>query len=350
MKPIKFTIFAATAALLTVGAVSCKNSDNDFPDYEGGVSAFFANQYPTRTIVLGDWDQGDNTLDNQHKFQILATQGGAYESQNLKINVAVDETLVDGLTFPDGSPVKVMPGNYYKLATTTFTKKYPYFFGSDVELTDAFFADPDAIKNTYVIPLVMVNAIGADRILTGTPAAEGATPVRTDASAWSVLPQDYVLYCVKYVNPWDASYVRTGKDEITDAAAGNSTVNRQPEYIEKGEVVRLTTKSMTEVIFPLSTIVDTADGSKETLTCDLVLKFDGDNCTVSTQTPGMTASGSGKFVKKGAKHSINNEDRDVINLEYTVDFGPRQFKTTDQLIVRSREIVAEKDFKPVYTK
>lgn len=349
MKQIKFTIIAAAAAVLATGMVSCKNSDNDFPDYEKGVSAYFANQYPSRCIVLGEWPDGDNSLDIQHKFAIYATQGGAYKSKNLKINVAVDPTLIDGLTFPDGSPVKVMPENYYNIASTTFTKKADYFFGSEVELTDAFFADPDAVKNTYVIPLVMVNAIGADRILTGTPAAEGTTPARQNAAAWSVLPQDYTLYCVKYKNPWDASYIRTGKDKITDAT-GTSEVVRKPQYIEKGEVVFLTTKSMSEVIFPLSTVVPDGESVK-TLTCDLVLRFDSENnITVSTTTPGMTAEGSGMFVKKGEKNSINNEDRDAIYLDYKVNFGPRQFETSDVFTVRSREVVPELDFKPVYTK
>lgn len=348
MKQFKFTIFAAMAALLSVGAVSCENSNNDFPDYEKGVSAYFAYQYPSRCIVLGEWDQGDNSLDLQHKFQILATQGGAYASKDLKINVAVDPSLVDGLTFPDGSPVKVMPENYYKIASTTFTKKKDYYFGSDVELTDAFFADPDAIKNTYVIPLVMVNAIGADRILTGTPAIEGTTPVRQDASGWSVLPQDYILYCVKYVNPWDAAYARRGVDEITENGV-TTTQERKAEYVEKDEVVYLSTKSMTEVIFPVSTVVPDG-GSVKTLTCDLILKFDGDNCTISTNTPGMSASGTGKFVKDGEKHSINNQDCDALYLDYTINFGPRQIKTNDTLVLFSRNIKPEFNFNPTYNK
>ena len=33
---------------------SCENASNSFPDYEGGVSVYFAYQYPVRTIVLGN--------------------------------------------------------------------------------------------------------------------------------------------------------------------------------------------------------------------------------------------------------------------------------------------------------
>ncbi len=349
MKLFRNIAVAGLGVLLTVSATSCKNSDNDFPDYDGGVTVFFANQYPATTVVLGDWPDGDNTLNNQHKIQILATQGGAYKSKDITINVAVDPSLASNLTFPDGTPVKVMPDNYYSLESTTLTKKKDYLFGTDVQLTDAFFADPEAVKNTYVIPLLMLNQTGADRILSGTPASEDGSPVRTDASAWSVQPKDFVLYCVKYVNPWDASYVRRGLDWISEPGKDKYKVVRHEKYVEKDEVVRLNTKSMSEIVFPLSTVVPDGESVK-TLTCDLVLKFDGDNVSITSATQGMTASGSGKFVKLGDKNSFGNQDRDVLYLDYNVDFGPRQFETKDTLVVRSREIVPEFNFNPVYNK
>jgi len=348
MKYIKNNLIPALGVLLAVSAVSCKNGDNEFPDYDE-VTAYFAYQYPSRCVVLGDYPDGDNTLDNQHKVMILATQGGAYKSRNLKIDVVVDPSLVDNLTFPDGSPVKVMPESYYSLESTVFTKKKDYLFGSEVTLTDAFFADPDAIKNTYVIPVRMVNAHGADRILTGTPLNPEGSPAKCDASAWSVLPKDYVLYCVKYINPWHASYLRRGVDQISDAVEGNSVKIRHEKYVEKDEVVMLSTKSMNEVVFPLSTVVSDGESIK-TLTCDMILTFNGDDCTISTNTEGMTASGTGKFVKLGDKHSWDNADHDALYLDYQVNFGSRQFTTKDTLVVRSREVAPEFDFKPTYSK
>lgn len=349
MRYIKNSLLSGMALLFALSTVSCKNGDNDFPDFEGGVSAYFAYQYPARVIVLGDYPDADNSLDNQHKCMIMATQGGAYKSRDLKIEVALDPTLVDNLTFPDGSPVKVMPENYYELESMVLTKKKDYLFGSVVSLSDAFFADPDAIKNTYVIPLRIVNAIGADRILSGTPVVEGSNPARCDASAWSVLPQDYILYCVKFINPWHASYCRRGVDQVTDAEKGSYTQVRHEQYVEKDEVVKLTTKSLSQVVFPLSTVVPDGESVK-TLTCDLVLTFNGDDCTISTATEGMTASGSGKFVKLGDKNSWDNTDHDALYLDYQVDFGSRQFSTKDTLVVRSREVVPEQNFQPVYNK
>lgn len=344
MTNFKNSLIALGGIALMLSAASCKNGNNEFPDFEE-TTVYFANQYPARCVVLGDWSDGDNSLDNRHMIQILATQGGAYKSKDIKIDVVVDPKLAENLTFPDGTPVKVMPENYYKLVSTTFTKKYDFYFGSEVELTDAFFADPDAVKNTYVIPISMVKGTGFDRILTGTAINPEANPPRTDANAWSVQPKDFVLYCVKYANPWDAGYLRRGVD-IVD---GKEKVVRRGAYREQDEEVRLTTKSMSEVVFPLSTVVPDA-GSVKTLTCDMILKFNGDDCSISTSTPGMTATGSGKFVKLGEKKGFNNEDHNVIYLDYTVNFGPRQMQTKDTLVVQSRLIQPEYDFKPVYKK
>lgn len=348
MKIIRNSVIAGLSLVLSVAATSCHNQSNEFPDYEAGVTVYFANQYPSSILVLGDWADGDNSMALQHKCQIFATQSGAYKSKDIKIQVAVDPSLVNNLTFPDGSPVKVMPESYYTLESTTLTKKKDYLFGTDVSLSDAFFADPEAIKDTYVIPLRMVSQTGADHILTGTPKIEVSQPVITNPDDWKVQPQDFILYCVKYVNPWDASYLRRGVDKITENGV-TTTVERKAEYVEKDEVVRLTTKSMSEIVFPISTVVPDGESVK-TLTCDLILKFDGDNCTISSGTPGMTASGTGKFVKNGEKNSFGNQDRDGLYLEYKVDFGPRQFETSDILVLRSRQIVPEFNFNPTYNK
>lgn len=349
MKIFRNSLIAGLSILMSASMTSCNNQDNDFPDYQDGVTVYFSYQYPTTIMVLGDWPDGDNSLALQHKCQILATQSGSYKSRdNIKIEVAIDPSLADNLTFPDGSPVKVMPDNYYSLESTTLTKKKDYLFGTEVSFSDAFFADPDAVKNTYVIPLRMVRQTGADHILTGTPAVEGSTPARTDAGAWDIKPQDYILYCVKYVNPWHGSYARRGTDKITENGS-TTTQERKAEYVEQDEVAFLSTQSMTEVVYPLSIVVPDGESVK-TLTCELVLKFDGDNITVSTKTPGMTASGSGKFVKNGEKHSINNQDCDAIYLDYKVDFGPRQYETNDIFVLRSRQIAPEFNFNPTYNK
>ena len=334
---------------MSVAATSCQNQNNEFPDFEKGITVYFAHQYPSSILVFGDWPDGDNSMALQHKCQILATQSGAYKSKdNIRIEVAVDPTLVENLTFPDGSPVKVMPESYYSLESTTLTKKKDYLFGTDVNLTDAFFADPESVKDSYVIPLRIVGQTGADHILTGTPNNPEAQPALTDAEEWYKQPQNFILYCVKYVNPWHASYLRRGVDKITENGV-TTTQERKAEFVEKDEVVFLSTKSMSELVFPVSTVVPDGESLK-TLTCDLILKFDGDNVSISSGTPEMTASGTGKFVKNGEKNSFDGQDRDGLYLDYKIDFGPRQIETSDILVLRSRQIAPVFNFNPTYNK
>ncbi len=351
MNTIKYSTIIGLGALLGLSVVSCKNSDVDFPDHQDGIVAYFANQYPVKTITLGEDSEQDNSLDNEHKFKIFATHGGSYEPRELSIDVVVDNALVDGLTFDSEGKhqVKAMPENYYTLASTTFNHDHGFFYGSEVKLTDAFFADPDVIRNTYVIPLRMVAARGADRINSGEAVDPESNPSRSDVTAWNVQPKDFVLYCVKYVNEWDASYLRRGIDRITENGV-TTEVKRHKDYVERDEVVNLTTESLNACIFPVSTVVDDGSESGKTETCDLKLAFAADGtCTITSNTPGITASGTGKFVKRGEKKSWDNRDRDALYMEYSINFGTRQYSTLDTLVMRTRDIASEY-FNPTYTK
>ena len=73
------------------------------------------------------------------------------------------------------------------------------------------------------------------------------------------------------------------------------------------------------------------------------------SCAVSSATEGITATGTGKFVKDGEKKAWGNKDRDGIYLEYEVDFGSKVYTIKDTLVSRSREVVIE-TFSPTYKK
>ncbi len=496
-----FKLLLAGAAVSSM--VSCHNREQIFPPYEGGITAYFAYQYPVRTIVLGESETFETTLDNQHKCIIYGAMGGDYEGKDIVIDIKVDNTLADNMYFEDGSPVKAMPESYYKLGGNQLVYGGNFMGGVEVQLTDAFFADPDALKNTYVIPVVMDKIVkGADQIADGEPLIEGDTPIRTNPTYWNKTPMDYTLYCIKYINEWDGSWLRRGVDQVSDN--GTTTTNvRHEQYVENDEVTYLKTNSLKSVSFPVSTNVtfrtetqpgyalkmsnpaageanwsaqvwyqfdtpltvgkeytltcrakasqdynaaiflqcsgsdaqqyglgmnfttewteqtltfrpdnegtdkiafnfgdvaidlflddvscvmtgtedqlipngDFEDGTvgnwtswsglqtcvpgigyyvpaikEETraLTCDLLLTFsDNGDCTVTSATEGITASGSGKYVKDGEKLAWGNRDRDGIYLEYNVDFGPKQIAAKDTLVSRSREITLE-TYVPTY--
>ena len=331
-----------SAGILIFLMISCQNQKVEFPDFDYS-SVYFAYQYPVRTIVLGD-DIFDNTLDNEHKCAIYATMGGVYSNtKSIGIDITVDNTLCNNLYFDGGftSPVQPMPSNYYSLAANKIYLDHSLQGGVEVQLTDAFFADANALNNTYVIPLRMTDVVNADTILSGVPKIANAP--RCNATDWDVQPKDYVLYCVKFINPWHANYLRRGTDVITEG--GQTTTNvRHAQYVEKDQVCSMKTASLTSVIFPV-TVVNASNANE---TCELLLTFNEESkCTVSTTTSGFTASGSGSFVKLGDKNSWGDKDRDVIYLDYSIDMGGKTYATKDTLVVRDRGVKVE-EFTPAY--
>ena len=371
---LKKYIYGAALGAFSLSFASCYNADKDFPDYEGGTTAYFAYQFPVRTVILGN-DIYDNTLDNQHKIQIWSTMGGAYGGRDAYVDIAVDETLCDNLFFTDeggnaDEPVRPMPKEYY----TLLDSKIPYNGDSrgyvEVQLTDAFFNDPKAIANTYVIPLVMTGQKGFDHILTGSP-REGLTPSRTNTEDWDVLAKDYVLYCVKYMNPWQAKYIRRGVDNVTEKGVTTqvvrkdfSLVNTDLEHYKENpvnqndEVCSIHTKNMTQAIFPVS-----FKTSGASISCNLILTFNGNQCSITTDDENVTATGSGEFIEKGTEKAeykdyqwgSNNGQpvqRDILRLAYDVKFDNKniQVSTTDTLVVQTRESNKREFYTPKYVK
>ena len=351
---------------------SCYNADHEFPDYEGGTTAYFAYQFPVRTLVLGN-DIYDNTLDIAHKCQIWSTMGGAYGGRDAYADIVVDESLCDNLYFVDeggnpADPVLPMPSSYYNLASNQIAYNGDSRGYVEVQFTDAFFNDPKALENTYVIPLLMTGVKGIDHILTGRP-FDGQAPSRTNTDNWSVLAKDYVLYCVKYMNPWQGKYIRRGVDNVTERGKITtvvrqdfSLVNSDLERLKENpvnandEVCGITTKNMSQAIFPVS-----FKTSGASLSCNLILTFDGNKCTISTDDENVTATGSGEFIAKGTEMreykdfqwgSVNGEpvQRDILRLAYNVDFGSGkiQVSTNDTLVVQTRESNKREFFSPKY--
>jgi hypothetical protein len=313
-------------SLVLIAALSsCKNAEWEFPDYEMQ-SVYFAYQSPIRTVTLGE-DIFDTSLDNQHKVQIMATTGGVYlNKEDLAIGVAVDNSLTQGLKFSaGGANVTAMPANYYTLASNQIViPKGQLIGGVEVQLTDAFFADPKSIQTTYVIPLKMTSVNKADSMLAG---------------------KNYTLYAIRYINTWHGNYLRRGKDVLVGKTnpALNETVVRHMPYVEKDEVKMLTTRSLTQLELPV-----TYKGAGNTnINRTLLLTFDNSgNCTVASADGSFAASGSGKFIKRGEKNSWGNKDRDALYLNYQLELPDRNVTSTDTLVLRDRAVKAE-TFAPV---
>lgn len=334
-------IFLLFLTILTM--VACKNQDWDFPDFEYS-AVYFAYQSPVRTITLGE-DIFNSDLDNDFKFEIMATWGGGYTNrQDVIIDIVIDESLCNDLTNSDNSnPVISMPSDYYSLMSDQIIiEKGNIAGGVEIQLDEKFFEDSLALSHNYVIPMVMTNVEGADSILAGKTDFPEAS--KLESALWNVPAKDYVLYAVKYINKWDALYLRRGYDIITIDGV-ETQFYRNTEFIEQNEVCELNTLSLTELEFPLSL--------QDTLGIDysfsLILSFDswdGTECVLSAGENVVSASGNGKFIKQGDKNSWGNKDRDVLVLDYQVDLGSVQIKTKDTLVVRDRGVSIE-TFTPV---
>lgn len=326
---------------------SCHNQDWDFPDYDY-TTVYFSYQSPVRTIILGE-DIYDNTLDNQHKCLIMATMGGVYENRkNVTIDLVVDNSICDSARFgtKDGDKILAMPSNYYSLPSDmkVVIPAGEFSGGIEVQLTDAFFADPLAIKNSYVIPLKMSSVSNADSILSGKSDLDNPNPlIVTD---WVTVPKNYILYAVKYINPWHGSYLRRGVTQVKGSngnSALDTTIVYHSKYVEKDQVVKMSTLSMDKTTMSLIT---RTKGSKEDISFGLQIRFDNaGKCTVSQpDTANYTVSGEGTFVNDG--DIWGNKKRDVLYLKYNIDFGTSIHSFTDTIVMRDRDVTFE-TFTPV---
>lgn len=324
-------------SLLAVGVaamamVSCENQDTDFPDFDYQ-TGYFAYQTPIRTLVLGTDEVNNNTTDNEHKVRIYAVAGGTRNGIKATLGFVVDENLCNNLEFSDGTPVLAMPSNYYTIQGDQIPINGLNGY-VEVQLNDAFFNDPKAITNTYVIPLRLTDEYaGVDSILRGEPRVGVDNPWRLQATDWRVPPQDYVLYLVKFISPWSGNYLRRGIDKITEN--GTTTTNvRHEKYIEYDEVFNLATTALN-----MNTVSYKFDNN-----CNLLLTFseDGSECTFDTDNRDYKVSGTGKYVYKEDNPSPDfwgEKARDMIYLDYTVTTPTgKEVATKDTLVARDRAI------------
>lgn len=323
-------------------AVSCtKNKPLEFPNYKY-TTVYFPYQSPVRTLDLGS-DIVDNSLDNQHIFTVEATLGGVYSNtKDVSIGIVVDTTLGNNLTFGEtGKKAVVLPGSYYTFpkATSITIPSGSVMGGIQVQLTDAFFADPRSITNTFVLPLRMNSVKGADSILSGK--SDASNPDPRIAGNWGIVPKNYVLYAVRYINPWHGNYLRRGKEAIKDNT-GDTAIIYHTQYVETDQVVSTGTKSM----MLDSLLLNGKTRANVNLPFQLLLTFDnGGNCTIGGPAGGgYSVTGSGAFVKGG--DSWGGQNRDVLRMKYTVDFGTSVHTFTDTLVMRDRGIKFE-TFTPV---
>ncbi|HUX59470.1 MAG TPA: DUF1735 domain-containing protein [Bacteroidales bacterium] len=315
---------------------SCENMKFDYKDYDSQ-AVYFPFQYPVRTLSLGN-DIIDNSLDKQHKFHIGVSIGGLYaeNSKSWTVDYVVDNTLVENyLVNASNDTLRVLPASYYTInPTEVITIPKGSFSGLiEVQLTDAFFSDPKAIKGSYVIPL-KITATSADSILIGK--AITAPADRHIVANWvsQQTPKDYTLFGIKYVNPYHGKWLR--RCEIVEKDPTNTTVISttviRNTYVERDQIVALNTNSMSEVI---SNYV----GNLFTSTMSLTVA--GTAVTIKPVSgAALAATGTGTFKAGGESWGGKPYDAIYLNYTYTLANG-NKCSVMDTLVFRDRAIIVQ---------
>jgi len=330
--------------LLMMAMISCQNEDWSFPDYRFSTT-YLAYQSPVRTLVLGDYDLTDNTKDNKLQFSIGVSIGGMYENnQDRKVGYVLDETLTKNLYTNKGDTIVPLPQSYYTMspAGTVIVPKGQREGYIDIQLTDAFLNDPRAHKVRYVIPLKITSA-DTDSILRGKPIKTNPDP--RIAVNWVIVPKDYTLYGIKYINPYHGKYMHRGIDVLKNA--GGTVVDQviyRTRFVEANEIWYLETISRNQVV--LTGLVRRTAGSPGNF--KMVLTFDASgNCAIS-QFAGSNypVNGTGKFVTNGDEWGGVKRNAIILNYQITDAVKGEFHQATDTLVIRDRDVRLE-TFAPV---
>lgn len=320
-----------------IGLGACENFDIDHPDFDY-TSGFFPYQFPVRTLVLGDYIY-DNSNDNAHKFLISVAMGGVYENTEDRVfQIQVDESLCDNIYFTDeGEPVRALPSSYYTLSSESqiVIPAGKYNGNIEVQLTDAFFADPKAIGLSYVVPIVLQSSADVDTILSG----QSSNPLadRRVAAEWSVAPKDFTMFAVKYINEYHGTYFRYGTNTVTDSTSSQIESN---EYNTENYIVNYPTESLVTTgryQVGLTMFLNSETFGDEV---SMLLTFNGEDCSISApEGSAFAISGSGSFKPNAAVWG--DKDRDVIEINYTVSDGKNTCVGNETLVIRDRAVVME---------
>jgi hypothetical protein len=327
---------------LFVGLIACENQKNEFADFDY-TSGYFPYQHPVRILVLGDYIY-DNSNDNNHKFLISIAIGGIYENTKDRVfDIAVAPNLCANALFESTKDtIRLMPPTYYTLSSTNkLTVPAGQMNGSiEVQLADAFFNDPLAIKNTYVIPVRLLGSADVDTILQGKSSKSNPDP--RVVGLWDIPPKNFTMFAVKFINPYHGKYLHRGVSTVKNAS--NVEVEKQiyhQQYIVDDEVWSLVTSAKNQV---------TVQGvSRSTLipgTIKMNLTFANDGSCAITEVPGsqFVINGSGKFLNDA--DTWGNKKRDAIHINYKFTSGTNTYSATDTLVIRDRAVIMEV-YKPI---
>ncbi len=291
--------------VLTIGLIACV--DNKFEDFNY-TAGYFPFQYAVCTFNLND-----TTLSNSYKFKIPAIMGGVYKNPNdreLELEIA-SELCNRALFSSTMDTIHLMPSAYYTLGSSgKLIIPSGKFEGSiDIQFTNAFFNDPLASKLCYVIPLRIKSVTKLDSVLMGKSTLDNPDP--RIASQWSILPKDFIMLAVKFINKYQGNYFHRGASIVKDPT---DKVVESNIYNLNNEIWSLLPLGQNQVS------VNSQRNSKFLAGNHILnLAFNASGSITITNTEGSLV-GSGKFVKDGEEFGGQKRDLIVLSYIYTVQF------------------------------
>lgn len=324
---------------VVLGFIACENQDTDFEDF-GTTAVYFPFQTPARTLILGKYDIGINENDNNHRFEIGVTMAGVYTNKaNRLVHFQLDNSLLNEVT-----NVEALPSSYYTIETES-----PLIIPSGdfkgriaVQLTDDFFNDTLSFAGInqvhYAIPLVITQIEDVDTVLSGVPLV--SNPSRVRAEDWEVTPKDYTLFGIKFMNKYQAMYLRRGVDKMTNSSNETVSTVYHNQYVERDELVMVTTTGKNAV--ELSNIIRRgSEASPGDVNIELLFDDSG-NCSIrSFEGDAYNVSGTGQFVENGGIWGGKEHDAIFLDYSYTDAANNETHSVKDTLVVRDRNVVFE---------
>ncbi len=311
---------------------SCENQDVEFDDF-AYQAVYFPFQTPVRSLMLGDEEIGDNSIDLEHAFSIGASIGGMYSNtKNRLITVQFAPELASNITDADGNALEILPSAYYNATFDKIIIPAGSFFGKmRVNLTDAFFADPLTTGLHYVVPVRITDAAG-DSILSGAPVSTINSPDPRISDHWVTTPKNYVLFGIKYINTTHGMYLLRGKR--TNTTNPLDVVTYSKRFTDDNDMTKLTTKSLTESYMPT---IGGTNKEASNAKYSMLLTFNKDNKSVAVSqksASNVVVNGTGKYYSKADAQAegYNGKKHRTIYLDYTYVDGANTYHVNDSLV------------------
>lgn len=264
---------------------SCDKYEDYIKDYDYS-AVYFGTQKPLRTLVARE----------EMKFKFGVALGGKRENNVVeKATFEIDPELLN--TVEGADVFTLLPEDYYTLSNSgEFSIPVGKFIG-DVTLTldrEKFTADPEAINNTYALP-VKVTGASTDSVLFG---------------------KDYSIIVVKYISPYHGAYYSKGAEYTLDAnGTPVDTTIFSNKDLSKNMVKEFSTQALN--IISTSKIGATKSGIFE-------MMIQEDN---SVELTSLTIN----IVENS---SVYSQDEKTFYLDYKFEQSGTNYHTVDTLILR----------------